>query len=125
RRPPPPRPEPLRPRADRPPWAGYWPLGCPLVGTAAYDALPWPAQVPVLLAEDLVRAHIIPLEAPPYNLDGWLEIAFGEGSFAVELARLAVYGLVSSRLGRPAAAWEYLLEPGVTTADAASVWCEA
>lgn len=125
RPPPPPKPGPVKPNKNRPAWAAYWPLGCPLPGTEAYDALPWPEACPVLVADDLTRQHVIPLEEPPYNLDGWLEATFGEDGPVAALARLALDGVVGRRLGRQASSWEYLLEKGVKRKDAAAAWKEA
>lgn len=119
------RPAPVRPRSDRPAWAAWWPLDCPLPGSAGWDALPWPTNVPVLTREDLVKQHVIPLGRPPYALDGWLEVTFGEDGPVAAVARIALDGVVSTRLGRQAAAWEYLLEKGIKKADAVSAWKEA
>jgi len=119
-----PVPEPLPPR-PRPAWADYWPLGCPQPGTAAYDNLPWPAHVPVLTKADLARKHEIPPRRPPLALDGWLELTFGTDGHVATVAAIALNGVVSKRLGRQAAAWEYTLEENVSLADAATAWAEA
>lgn len=107
--------------------SAWWPHGCPKPGSAAWDALPWPDNVPVLSLQDVAKKHEIPLRKPPYNLDGWLDATFPEGwtkksRWVNSIAMLAVETVITARTGKPLATWEYALEPGVTLADLVSAW---
>lgn len=119
-------------RRDKPFGARWWPRGCPRPGEPAWDALPWPDRVPVLAAVDVRKDHWVPLDKPPWNLDGWLEAIFGcldltdkKALLLEHVAHIAVEVVLFQRTGRMLASWEYALEAGVTSDQVASAWNEA
>lgn len=66
------------PAAADPPWP--WPIGVPKYGTAAYESLPWPDEVPILRALDLCK--LIPEKGNRRDLVTWLETTFGKTNAA-------------------------------------------
>jgi hypothetical protein len=121
-----------RTTTEKPFGSSWWPLGCPLPGTEAWERLPWPAAVPVLKARDVCVNHVIPLTKPPFNLDGWLDAVFferevpGRGKHDVEnVAHIVVEVTLFKTTGRRLASWEYAHMGGVSLADVADVWNQA
>src|SRR5262245_5347589 len=108
-----------------PEWADRWPWRCPLPGSAAYEKLDWPEEVPILTGEDLVKQHPIPLGPPPYALDGWRDATFGDVGQLHDIVSIALDSVIHRRLGRKVSAWEFLLDSHNTKDEAAAVWKEA
>jgi hypothetical protein len=117
-------------RGKHPFGAAFWPPRCPRPGGDTWDELPWPERVPVLAAKDVTRSHVVPLEGPPYNLDGWLEVTFEADlsspakRWIAHAFRAALEQVIEGRAGVRLSVWEYAWLDGVGPALLASAWNE-
>ena len=112
--------------------ASWWPEGCPKPDSKGWDNLPWPTKMPILTDKDVCKNHTIPLEEPPYNLDGWLESVFGryeagdnKALWVEYVAGIVVEVTIEEFTGKRMASWEYFYQKDVTPAEVALVWNHA